>query len=180
MSDVDVSQKLGLIVVCMRRLGIPESEDAIQEGTIGLIEAKRRWDPSKGAFSTYAYNWVRRYLMDWWKSEFNWNRFGFDTSRCGKHWGPPSRSLDSTPMEGEGKTRSELVAATDTAIWEQGVYKAAVQKAISKLPEKTRIAMAMRLDNKRYREIGQHLGVTRQRACQLVDAGTEAVRRELA
>jgi RNA polymerase sigma-32 factor len=38
--------------------------DLIQEGTIGLIEAMRRWDASLGArFGTYAAYWIRAYIL---------------------------------------------------------------------------------------------------------------------
>lgn len=38
--------------------------DLLQEGTIGLIEAVRRWEASLGArFSTYASYWIRAYIL---------------------------------------------------------------------------------------------------------------------
>lgn len=39
-------------------------QDLIQEGSVGLVEAARRWDPDRGArFGTYAGYWVRAYLL---------------------------------------------------------------------------------------------------------------------
>lgn len=38
--------------------------DLVQEGTIGLIEAVRRWEASRGArFGTYAAYWIRAYIL---------------------------------------------------------------------------------------------------------------------
>ena len=38
--------------------------DLVQEGVFGIIEAHKRYDPQKGAFSTYAYFWIRKYMID--------------------------------------------------------------------------------------------------------------------
>jgi len=40
--------------------------DALQEGVLGLMKAAQLYDPSRGAFSTYATYWIRRYLLAWW------------------------------------------------------------------------------------------------------------------
>ncbi len=43
--------------------GIPV-EDLIQEGMIGLLEAKKRFDPDKGAsFSTYSVFWIKNRIL---------------------------------------------------------------------------------------------------------------------
>lgn len=37
--------------------------DYLQQGTLGLIKAVEKYDPSKGyKFSTYAHNWIRAYI----------------------------------------------------------------------------------------------------------------------
>ena len=47
-----------------RNLGIP-LEDLVSEGYVGLIEAARRFDPSKGTrFITYASWWVRKSILE--------------------------------------------------------------------------------------------------------------------
>jgi RNA polymerase primary sigma factor len=47
-----------------RNMGIP-FEDLLNEGNIGLIEAARRYDPSRGAkFITYAVWWIRKRILN--------------------------------------------------------------------------------------------------------------------
>ena len=42
-------------------------EDAVQAGTIGLLRAAERFDPARGAFSTFASLCIRRELLRWMK-----------------------------------------------------------------------------------------------------------------
>ncbi|HOJ30422.1 MAG TPA: sigma-70 family RNA polymerase sigma factor [bacterium] len=69
--DRDAQEKFmkmnqGLVVSIARRYAFSNDilEDLISEGNIGLIEAIKKFDPKKHArFGTYAYFWVRRYIM---------------------------------------------------------------------------------------------------------------------
>ncbi len=55
-----VSAHLRLVRVVARRVTPRPSEDALAEGTLTLVEAFERFDPSFGVrFSTYAAHWVR-------------------------------------------------------------------------------------------------------------------------
>ena len=47
-----------------KKEGVP-FEDLIQEGFLGLLEAKERFDPSKKVkFSTYAFYWIRKKILE--------------------------------------------------------------------------------------------------------------------
>lgn len=44
-------------------------DDLVQEGTLGLIEAAKRYDPERGQFSTYAIPWIEKYILQSLQSE---------------------------------------------------------------------------------------------------------------
>lgn len=63
-----VAANLGLVHSVVNRLGRRVSEDArhdlVQEGALGLMWATRKYDQVRGAFSTYAVYWIRRYVLN--------------------------------------------------------------------------------------------------------------------
>ena len=62
-----VESNLRLVLKLARQLDRTRGrtfDDLVQEGTLGLLEAIRRFDPGKGArLSTYAAFWIRAYIM---------------------------------------------------------------------------------------------------------------------
>ena len=57
---------LKLVISLARKYNHNEEDimDLIQEGNIGLLIAGRRYDKTRGAkFTTYAYHWVKAYIM---------------------------------------------------------------------------------------------------------------------
>ena len=55
-----ITSHLRLVKRVARRISPHPTEDALAEGTLGLVEALARFDPERGArFSTYAAHWVR-------------------------------------------------------------------------------------------------------------------------
>jgi len=61
-----VEEHLGFVVMLaarLRRRDVPFAE-LVAEGNLGLIEAARRFDPSRGVrFTTYAAFWVRAFML---------------------------------------------------------------------------------------------------------------------
>lgn len=62
-----IKKNQGLVHKLARRYSCASSDydDLLQAGNIGLIEAERRFDPTKGAsFCTFAYFWVRKLIKE--------------------------------------------------------------------------------------------------------------------
>jgi RNA polymerase sigma factor (sigma-70 family) len=52
---------MGLALSMAKRFmrgGSAHVDDYVQEALVGLLEARERWDPSRGAFSTFSRNWI--------------------------------------------------------------------------------------------------------------------------
>ncbi len=65
-TDSLIESNLGFVVRVAKqfRSSTVPTEDLIGEGSLGLIEAARRYDPSRGAkFTTYAMWWVRKAML---------------------------------------------------------------------------------------------------------------------
>ncbi len=67
MKSVQIEDYLPLIRGVIKRYGLSNKqlqEDLEQEGFLGILEAQKRFDPSKGVmFSTYAYFWVKKKVL---------------------------------------------------------------------------------------------------------------------
>lgn len=56
--------KLIVKIVLQSTNGRWYSDDCLQAGAVGLYDAAIRFDPSRGAkFTTYAYNWIRKWVL---------------------------------------------------------------------------------------------------------------------
>ena len=69
---VDLSEHLGLMHAFARRSGKRyglDYRDILGPCYMGLAEAARRWNPLRGRFSTCAYLWMFRFVMESFKQE---------------------------------------------------------------------------------------------------------------
>jgi RNA polymerase sigma factor (sigma-70 family) len=69
--DQLVRENIGLVRYVARKYrGISYYEDLLQEGAIGLIEAARKYDPTKGhAFSSMAVPYIRGHILHYFRSK---------------------------------------------------------------------------------------------------------------
>lgn len=62
---MDVIENIGLVHKVLERMSIPSGDydDYLQDGTIGLIKASRKYNPEKARFSTFAYYCIRNEVL---------------------------------------------------------------------------------------------------------------------
>ena len=174
------------------RRGVP-FEDLLHEGALGLIEAARRFDPDRNIrFVVYAAWWIRKYLAE-------------ATFRQGRQVLPPKRkvvgedgvprtvsisefSLDATTGAEGGPTLQDRLVDRTTPDAESSAIRTeigtTVTQALECLNPVERLVMQRRfgLDGKpkeTLREIGEQLGVTRERIRQIETRARETLRRHL-
>jgi RNA polymerase sigma factor (sigma-70 family) len=128
----------------VRRLG---TEDAYQEGAIGLYRAARSFDPARGKFSTHAYHLIRQAI--------------FDAARKRSHWWPhcvklPDDSSEECHEMGE-ESPPELPV-------EQAELKEALEQALTRLSPSHRWLLrrwaGIGMEPWSLRRMGRHLKVT--------------------
>lgn len=102
--------------------------DLIQEGTVGLIEAVERYDPSRGvAFSLFAVHRIRGRMMDFLARE------GSCDIAC----------MDGAPAEGTIPLKDSLVDGSPTAqeLAERHEMAAQLHRAMDRLPHKEKAVL---------------------------------------
>jgi RNA polymerase sigma factor (sigma-70 family) len=100
-----VQSNLRLVVKIAKkyRYGIASLEDLIEEGNIGLMEAARRFDPTRGVrFGSYASWWIRKYI----RAAVNRQRL-----QSGFPIAPLASIMSSGGVSGEVPARSRTDAA---------------------------------------------------------------------
>lgn len=83
-TDIDFSKYLPLIKSIAKvyaRKGI-DYDDLIQQGSLGFLEAKKRFDPSKKtSFSTYCTFWVKKYMVMFIGKEFEYTKIVYSEKK---------------------------------------------------------------------------------------------------
>ena len=142
---------------------LPAVMDAVQEGTIGLIEAVERYDPARGvAFSLYAVHRVRGCILDFLRRE------GTVDLPC----------LEASDEMHE--TAKELIAAVQPSVPELAEHHALVGvlgDAMARLPlQERRVLEGVTIGGTRAQTMAQMLDVTPAHIYRLQQSGIRRIR----
>lgn len=145
-----------------RRVRACDYEDLVQAGMLGLLDAVRRYDPTRGVpFGAYARYRVRGSMLDSIRS----------------YLVPEELGEDALPVDADG----EVLGPVDTDTQEEKYYRRErdehLRQAMEQLPPRWReVIWGYYGESKTLREIGEGLGVNESRACQIRRAAVERLR----
>ena len=167
--------------------------DLIHEGNLGLIEAARRFDPSRNVkFITYAVWWVREAMMHLLSDQTR--AFSFPPKLFGAlHNAPDDVSLnepigDGTGRDGgerQGRELADLLAQDEIPIEDEMIHQSDLDElasALSDLDGKEREVVRLRYgldDDEEHtlQEIGERMHLSRERVRQIETRAKEKLRR---
>lgn len=165
------NEMIGLTLTVMNRLGIGLSdEDAWQEARIALLRAMRDYNPERGnRFTTVYYTYLKNALLDY-----------IHMSRFNKHYSKRNYSrsaplfvslFDTVVTKGEEHTLLDTIADPEdhfARVEEQLDAVMEVENLLSGLNDRDRSILILRFglngeEPMSYRQIGERLGLTRER-----------------
>jgi RNA polymerase sigma factor (sigma-70 family) len=152
----------------LRRLGW---DDAVQNAALGLIRAADLWDPSKGTFTTYAAQSIRRHLIRACQDIGlihvpSWVQRKGTRGPCREH-ARRARVCHGLPTEG-------VVAA---AARPPGVEAEEALEALDKLSARSRLVLERCvMGGQSYQAVADGLGITRERVRQIKVKALAALR----
>jgi RNA polymerase sigma factor (sigma-70 family) len=157
--------------ITVRRMGVSRRlgnyADAMQVARLALVVAARSFDPARGSsWRSWAVTLIRQRVGDFIRQQV---RAGFR--------GVPARTAPALAGESPDEAFDGLV---DREAAEPGELAVAAWEAVQSLRPRERVVLGMRFSRGlNYREIGDLLGVTHQRASQIADGALVKLRRVL-
>jgi len=154
-------------------------DDLYQEGLIALNRAVECHSPEETAFTSYLWVSVKRRMRRW----TAWNRDTIrvpETALIKSRWDArvESMSLSMATTEDGGELEDLIAApAGEVLLAEDKALVELLHAALAELkPVEREIITALYLEEKKPREVGEALGVTRQRVEQIGQAAIGALR----
>jgi RNA polymerase sigma factor (sigma-70 family) len=156
-----VTENLGLAGWAAKKWGHGlDFDDAFQIACLGLMRAAETYDPDRGPFATYAWNWL-------WQNLLNANREAAPVHVPPKVWQnhKPTRCALPVRRFDDGNEQDMLPAPDERT---EDVALALVH--IERLPPQWRYVLRRRLAGFTLKEIGASMGVSRERVRQVQSA----------
>jgi len=160
--------------------GLP-LKDLVQEGNIGLMKAAETFDPAKGKFGTYAFWWIKAYILraieeSWLVHTPSWQQ---EATRNDKGDGPVCQivELDESATAPTEEDDGPFKAASEHET------KQVVQGMLTKLNPKERHIICLRFgignggQDHTIEEIGRSVGLTPERVRQVLSKALTKMRR---
>jgi RNA polymerase sigma factor (sigma-70 family) len=150
-------------------------EDLVQAGSMGLMKACDRFEPERGhKFSTYAEYWIWHHVARQALNHGRTVRVSVHTQIKLRTMGerlPTTFSLDAPIGDADGATHLDVLAAPaldPVAELEAEETRRTVARALERLPERARDVIEARFwDEMRLRDVGDPLGLSRERVRQI-------------
>ncbi len=157
------SENRGLVACALRKLGLPrDDEDLWSAGLLGLTRAAQHYNPERGfKFSTYGFYCARREILNELRTRNRWRR-----ETCSTDLSDPGNMVEAVAAAPEENDPGRDLAA-DLA--------RAIEEADLTTNERTAIR-ARFFQGKTLEEVGEELGVSRERARQIQNRGLAMLR----
>ena len=149
----------------IRYISYDNREELFQQGMLGIKRAIKRYDPKKGAFSTYGNHYIAVFIrraID--KIFFSIKKKDYEKMK--------KEGYKIIPLDGEdskGRDISEMLGIEDERIV-HSIDRIALIEAMSVLdPREEQIIHLYYYENQTYQMIGDKLGITRERVRQILN-----------
>jgi len=182
---IDVMEYQGLVVSIARRYCRNGQEllDFIQEGNIGLLKARDKYDPDRPAkFSTVAHHWITKYVRMAamkrglihvpFRVQYTARRVNRECAKTYARTGMDLRQTnfyaDTSTSTADGVECEELpVECCADGVLENREERALINQAFELLSDKERDVLLFRMEGEELQAIGSMLGCSKQRVNQI-------------
>ena len=173
----------------IRKIRVLSFDDLVQEGVIGLMRAYDLYDPSRGTlFSTYAYQWMRQRIARLVQSKENPIHVPMHVlmyeSQARKGEELPSHAIEKLEAKKRVSQVTHFVEWNSPTEGRQTADSDEVEKLLKHLGKirprdrhVIKLHFGIDCEPMTYHEIGQELGITRERVRQLCARGLDSLAR---
>lgn len=160
--------------------GLP-LRDLVQEGNIGLMKATENFDPGKGKFGTYAFWWIKAYILRAIKN--NWLvHVPLRRQESNRHDKQDAPFCQMVELEESATVSSEQDHDPFEAA-SRNETKQGIQRMLSELAPRERQVICLRFgignggEDHTLGEVGRSVGLTPERVRQVINKALDKMRR---